>query len=531
MATASSKTCCHCNGATNIQYTVVEASVSATDKKLQNKFLDPPDRIKENKNNSVKRPAENDIIRPRSSSPRETKRIRGDLNSSNNTSYNSSNTTEPDMDINISAITEQDLVSVDIKKSSKTPNSNKPSGNNPNLPFTVYIKGTTRNIITYMTHHDKTFMKEFVSLFGHPHQLKYLIHKQSILVECISNHQLANILKAKRIEDIDIEVSLPFAIQRKTNPKPKNPTCIQPSNDTTNQTATYKCVIKGLSTAYSNEEILALTKCTYVRRFIKKEGDILIPLTTVLLSYINPYPQYISIDHIQFKTYPYIPKPLICTKCQNFGHHYTQCKKTNTVCSHCGASGHPIDDCPDKTHRPKCVHCHGSHPSNSTECRKYKETKQALEIRAKSGKTFKEALLTIKTNEAPVPSQLKISKPLIRNLSTTINTNDIGTTTNEQLNILTTAVVANTEAVNSFKTELNTIRNDQTQLQQRERAIVVFFSNCLLKIFNTLTPDNEICKLVSSIADFLKEYGLKTDYAQKVLHQSNSKYKNLSQTE
>ena len=87
---------------------------------------------------------------------------------------------------------------------------------------------------------------------------------------------------------------------------------------------------------------------------------------TVLLYFKGKsLPSSVKIGFMSFKVSEYIPGPVRCYICQQFGHISSSCKGTPR-CVRCSAN-HKVDDCPVKEN-PTCFRCHGSHSAAWSEC-------------------------------------------------------------------------------------------------------------------------------------------------------------------
>ena len=65
-----------------------------------------------------------------------------------------------------------------------------------------------------------------------------------------------------------------------------------------------------------------------VKRFMKKNGEINIPLNTFLLTFDTPrVPEAILLGPYRVRVDLFVPNPTRCFKCQRFGHGETYCEK------------------------------------------------------------------------------------------------------------------------------------------------------------------------------------------------------------
>jgi hypothetical protein len=86
------------------------------------------------------------------------------------------------------------------------------------------------------------------------------------------------------------------------------------------------------------------------------------PSTTVKLYFNVPeLPVRISLGFRMYKTKIFIPKPIQCFNCQQFGHMQSDCSKLR-VCYKCGQQHENKEYTVDK---PKCANCKGELPNLS----------------------------------------------------------------------------------------------------------------------------------------------------------------------
>ena len=106
-------------------------------------------------------------------------------------------------------------------------------------------------------------------------------------------------------------------------------------------------------------------------------------------------PKKIIFNKTLLNVRPYFHNPLVCFKCQNYGHGANSC--TNKItCAFCLA-GHHLEDCLQDGD-PKCLHCNLDHGTGTKECEfffqasKIENKKRNGEISYEDSKTFYNAL-------------------------------------------------------------------------------------------------------------------------------------------
>nr|BDT63039.1 MAG: hypothetical protein [Trachysalambria curvirostris nimavirus] len=148
---------------------------------------------------------------------------------------------------------------------------------------------------------------------------------------------------------------------------------------------------------YDEEKLLQeLENCNVVtvKRFKKKVSGELVPTPTLLLTFNTlSLPETVKLAWYRLKVKPYVPNPMRCFHCQEYGHGSLTCRrKANNqprICTSCGTAGH-LDQqtCPGPV---SCYHCRGAHPASSKECSRYMVEKEILTIKTKEKVSFAEA--------------------------------------------------------------------------------------------------------------------------------------------
>ena len=125
-----------------------------------------------------------------------------------------------------------------------------------------------------------------------------------------------------------------------------------------------------------------------VSRFMLRKDGKQIATNTYFVSFAAPRPpRDVTIGYYKIKVEPYIPNPLRCFKCQQYGHGQGTCKKDIT-CWRCGAVGHDGMDCKNPAH---CCNCQGDHVASSKECPIWKYEKQIQIIKYEKNIGYYEA--------------------------------------------------------------------------------------------------------------------------------------------
>ena len=120
----------------------------------------------------------------------------------------------------------------------------------------------------------------------------------------------------------------------------------------------------------SREEILENLKSQGVTDYnisVRSDNDQRRNTNTHILTFNLPTPpKEIKIGYLNVRVDIYIPNPVLCFKCQRFGHTITFCKNTQ-ICAKCGES-HTEEQCSKPL---KCINCRGPHTAFNKDCPKW----------------------------------------------------------------------------------------------------------------------------------------------------------------
>ena len=147
------------------------------------------------------------------------------------------------------------------------------------------------------------------------------------------------------------------------------------------------------ATRMSNEYIqaaLAEQGVIAAKKFRRKVDGEFKDTNTVLLTFDTPQPPtHIKFGYVRVKVDQFIPNPLRCFKCQDYGHGASRCKRKQEVCAKCCQTGHDYDHC---VNTPFCKHCDSTtHSCSSKKCPKWLEEQAVTRIKHESNCSFFEA--------------------------------------------------------------------------------------------------------------------------------------------
>ena len=140
-----------------------------------------------------------------------------------------------------------------------------------------------------------------------------------------------------------------------------------------------------------------------VSRFILKKDGKEIKTNTLFITFATPTPPpKLKIGYYNVEVKLYIPNPLRCFSCQEFGHSRKYCKK-ELRCWKCGCEGHDGSACTSES--VCCVNCKGKHYSSSKECPVWILEKEIQRVKAEKTLPYGEARrLVTASSSSPAPS-------------------------------------------------------------------------------------------------------------------------------
>lgn len=185
----------------------------------------------------------------------------------------------------------------------------------------------------------------------------------------------------------------------------------------------------------TDEEILEGFKDQYVtdiRRLKRKINDNFVNTASLVATFSTTQPPVkVKAGFISINVRPYIPLPLRCFNCQQFGHSSNNCKK-ETICGKCALPQH-TDECKSRT---ICYNCTGDHPAWAKVCDKFKEEFEVQKIKTLERKPYIEARKIYKERNPMANKFISFSQIVRENPATNITVNkEASTSSNSILNI------------------------------------------------------------------------------------------------
>ena len=267
---------------------------------------------------------------------------------------------------------------------------------------TLFITGVTTDI----TRADpRKIMQQIAGIVGEG--TKVAKSRNSLRVTCTSSHNKHKLMMIKTLLTYNVVTSEPYNNKdRRTN-------------------ANYsREIIFGVDPDITDEE-MAEEIGYQVERIIKKKGTSTIRTEQMILYYQHTMPTYVQYGWRRHRVSIYIPEPVRCYKCQEYGHKAHSCRARKYICSICSGP-HEVKACPVKdTHRIEkkavCPNCGGAHPASYRGCPKYKEAQTIKKVQTLDKISYAAAVKKVQnkvTEEMPAPNNNPQAPSGERNLTT-----------------------------------------------------------------------------------------------------------------
>ena len=120
---------------------------------------------------------------------------------------------------------------------------------------------------------------------------------------------------------------------------------------------------------------------------LKKTREVIRVNTAILTFNRTAPPATLKVGFKRSTVRPYVPSPLKCFKCRQFGHHQDNCSRTK-VCGKCAQPDHQDTAC---TSAVKCVDCNSKHTAYSNDCPRWITEKEIQRVRTEQKISFPEA--------------------------------------------------------------------------------------------------------------------------------------------
>ncbi|XP_048240218.1 uncharacterized protein LOC125373261 [Haliotis rufescens] len=262
----------------------------------------------------------------------------------------------------------------------------------------------------------------------------------SLLVECARRQQTLNLLSITTFADIEV------AVHRTLN------SCRGIVRDRA------RCL-----SDMSEEDIAAELEeqaVTAVKRFTVKKDGVISNTNTYLLTFARTsIPQSIKAGYFNIGVEVYVPNPLRCYKCQQFGHGSKSCNNS-VVCHRCGGT-HESSDCEKDFY---CFNCHGPHPASSRSCPVWQRESNIMKIKSEKNISYLEAKKLF-THQTSAPANITYSAAVTRSVTTWVKSEQPVVTAS-----IKQSISIATQSSAGSQTESQPETNSQTESQPENKS-------------------------------------------------------------
>jgi hypothetical protein len=189
----------------------------------------------------------------------------------------------------------------------------------------------------------------------------------SLVIHTSNDKQTKTLLELKSILDAPVEVT----------PHRTLNTC----RGTVVSNISHRCSDDDLDFWFERQNIIAYKKIALRKR----------PLELFILTFKGKkHPNWISVAYENREVRDYIPNPLRCFNCQQYGHPSDKCRRQGQ-CANCGSIDHShnkSDPCKQPAH---CVNCKQDHPAYDKNCPIWIKEKQVQKVKVDKDISFPKA--------------------------------------------------------------------------------------------------------------------------------------------
>ena len=131
-------------------------------------------------------------------------------------------------------------------------------------------------------------------------------------------------------------------------------------------------------------DVINVERASFIRT---KQG--ITPYIITFKQETTPYTLFIPGETSDTVVNQFIPRPMMCAKCLEYGHTQKRCKKIEHRCKICADTGHSDSDCTSET--TKCHHCLEDHKAGSKDCVRQIQEQKILDSVESEKVTFQRA--------------------------------------------------------------------------------------------------------------------------------------------
>lgn len=156
---------------------------------------------------------------------------------------------------------------------------------------------------------------------------------------------------------------------------------------------------------------LADEKVIAVKRITRKQDGKIVNTPTIILTLNGTrVPEHIKVGPLRIRTRTYIPDPMLCYRCYEYGHTRTKCKAKSDKCRNCSVAHDLEGEC---TAAPFCQNCKQDHSPASRQCPTYQREKEIVRLRFTKGISHQEATKQFLTGGGSYAAVSQIQQRLI----------------------------------------------------------------------------------------------------------------------
>lgn len=166
---------------------------------------------------------------------------------------------------------------------------------------------------------------------------------------------------------------------------------------------------------------------TDVRRISNVRDGVRRPTSLLVLTFqTSCLPTHVKAGYLRYEIRPFIPNPLRCFNCQQFGHGSRHCRR-GACCVKCGLPAHEGSQCSSPQ---RCVNCGSEeHAASSNKCPKWQAEKRICEIKVTQNISYRQAREVFAKQTPKISYATKLQTiPTVKKVSIAVQTMPLDST-------------------------------------------------------------------------------------------------------